>query len=184
MENTQKIDAHLLYAGRAFYVKYIDEKKEDTVFSYENPSKAYDTVHSLLKFLGENNINILNSESFKFFESPIEEIKSMNESLSEEDEALMEFEMFNVTRRDITSFSDFLKKSKDITKVVKSGTDLASRKFQLGYMHEVQRNPLFSHPAFDNLYKSFGEKNKAKREESEGGNYTTPGAFPAGVGGF
>ncbi len=184
MENNQKTSANLLYAGRAFYVKFIDESKEDLVFTYENPSGIYATVKKLLETIDGNNIEILNRDSFKFFNEPLDETRQINESLSPEEEALLEYEMFDVNRRDVTSFADFLKKAKDITAIVKSGKDLSNRKFQAGFMHEIERNPIFKHPAFDNLFKSFGERDKKKREAEEGGNYTRPGAFPAGVGGF
>ena len=184
MENNAKTDANLMYYGRAFYVTFVNEDKEDLVFPYEKAAGAYDAVQALLKTVNEQNINILNSGAFKFFEGPVEELRNINESLSEEDEALMEYEMFNVTRRDVTSFADFLKNAKNVSNVVKTGNDLSSRKFQVGFMHEIKRDPTFKHPAFDNLYKSFGEKDKKKREETDGGNYTTPGAFPAQVGGY
>jgi len=184
MEANKKSSANVLYAGRAFYVQFIEENKQDLVFSYETPAGIYDAVNKLLEAVNTNNIDILNKESFKFFSEPLDEKHQINESMTQEEEALLEFEMFNVNRRDVTSFADFLKKAKDITAIVKSGNDLSTRKFQAGFMHEIKRDPIFKHPAFDNLYKSFGEKDKKKREEQDGGNYTTPGAFPAGVGGF
>lgn len=191
METPEKQDANLLYAGNAFYVQFVTEGKEDLVFEYENIAQIGLTVASMLSTIKHDNINILNQDSFKFFNESIDNLLDINESynvtgesMSPEQEAMLEFEMFDVTRRDITSFSDFLKKAGDIRNVVQSGKDLGSRKFQLGLMHEIQRDPTFKHPAFDNLYKSFGEKDPKKRKEQEGGNYTTPGAYPAAAGGF
>lgn len=184
METNQKIDANLLYAGTAFYVQFVDEGKEDLVFKYENASEMGATVANLLKAVNEQNINVINKDSFRFFEGPMDELVNINENLDPEAVALLEFEMFNVTRRDVVSFADFMKNAKNITKIVASGKDLAKRKFQQGFTHEIKRDATFKHPAFDNLYKSFGTKNKKEREAAEGGNYTTPGAFPAGVGGF
>ena len=184
MEANQIIDANLLYAGNSFYVQFVDESRQDMVFSYDEISSIGTTVDTLLTAIKENNINILNGDSFKFFSEPMDSISAINESMNPNAEALLEFEMFNVTRRDITSFSDFIKKAKDITKVVTSGKDLSGRKFQQGFMHEIKRDSLFKHPAFDNLYKSFGEKDEKKRKEQEGGNYVTPGAYPAAVGSF
>lgn len=179
-----KADATLTYAGRSFYIDFIEEGRESIVFSYDTPTQAYDTLTRMLSTINERGINIVNRESYKFFSEPFENLRSINENLSEEDEALLEYEMFNVNRRDVTSFADFLKKSQDLHTITKSGNDLPKRKFQLGFMHEIQRDETFKHPAFDSLYKSFGEKDPKKRKEQEGGNYTTPGAYPAAVGSF
>jgi hypothetical protein len=162
----------------------LDEGREDLVFTYDTPDRAHDTVKTMLSAISEQKINIVNKESYRFFNEPMDKIQGINESASPEDEALLEYEMFNVNRRDVTSFSDFLKKAEDYRTVTPSGKDLNHRKFQLGFMHEIQRDPTFKHPAFDSLYKSFGTKDPKKRKEQEGGNYTTPGAFPAAVGSF
>lgn len=184
METNSQTNATILYAGRSFYVQFENAEKEDLVFTYENTSQVGTTVSALLAAINEQSINILNKDSFKFFQSAMSELSAVNESLTPEDEALLEFEMFNVTRRDVVSFADFLKNAKNASELVKSGKDLPTRKFQLGFMHEIQRDPTFKHPAFDSHYKSFGTKDKKKREEAEGGGYTTPGAYPAAVGGF
>lgn len=177
-------NANLLYVGRAFYVQFLDESREDLVFAYENPAQIYSTVNQMLEVIEREEINIVNKGSYKFFEEKLDESRQLNESMSDADEALLEFEMFDVKRRDVVSFAEFLKNAANYNKVTPSGKDLPSRKFELGFMHEINRDPLFSHPAFDNLYKSWGERDPEKRKEQEGGNYTTPGAFPAGVGGF
>lgn len=177
-------NANLLYVGRAFYVQFLDESTEDLVFAYENPAQIYSKVNEMLGAIERDGINIINKESYKFFSEKLDETRQLNESMSEEDEALLEFEMFDVKRRDVVSFAEFLKNAENYSKVTPSGKDLPNRKFELGFMHEIKRDPLFKHPAFDNLYKSWGERDPEKRKEQEGGNYTTPGAFPAGVGGF
>jgi hypothetical protein len=177
-------NANLLYVGRAFYVQFLDESREDLVFAYETPAQIYSTVNEMLEVISAEGINIVNKESYKFFNEKLDENRQLNESMTSEEEALLEFEMFDVKRRDVVSFADFLKNAANYNKVTPSGKDLQNRKFELGFMHEIQRDPLFKHPAFDNLYKSWGERDPEKRKEQEGGNYTTPGAFPAGVGGF
>lgn len=180
---TEKRTASILYAGNAFYLQFLNENTEDLVFSYADPKDIKNAVRALVETIKRENIYVVNGDTFKFMQD--NGIESIMESAEyAEDVELLEFEMFDVKRRDIMSFKDFLKSAGNASDAVESGADLPNRKYQLGFMHEIKRNPLFKHPAFDNLFKSFGERDEKKRKEDEGGNYTRPGAFPAGVGGF
>lgn len=181
--SAQTKNATVLYAGKAFYVKF-EDGSQDVKFTYDHIKNAGAAIHEMLVYIAANDVNVLNRDAYKFFESEMPELQKLDENLSVEDELMLEFEMFNVKRRDITDFKGFLKMAGEVRKVVKSGADLNTRKFQQGFTHEIQRSELFKHPAHDNIYKSWGPKTQKEREEAEGGNYTTPGAFPAAVLGY
>ena len=59
MENNESTKATLLYAGRAFYVKFLDESKEDLVFEYDNIARIGLCVASMKSTLVKEKINIL-----------------------------------------------------------------------------------------------------------------------------
>jgi len=69
--------------------------------------------------------------------------------------------MFNVKRRDITSFEDYLKERDNLLRIIPAnGKGAVKEKDRVlkQYIREVSRHPLFSHPTFDNNYTALGIK--------------------------
>lgn len=70
-------------------------------------------------------------------------------------------EMFDVKRRDITSFEDYLKERDNLTRLIPAtgkGSIPEKDKPLKQYIREISRHPLFNHPTFDNNYFALGIK--------------------------
>lgn len=84
-------------------------------------------------------------------------------------EILLEMEMFDINRRDITSFEDFKKAHEDAGFAQELDKDRKPAKLQ-EYQRRIKRHSSFNHPTWDSTYKGLGikgEVNKTKVKKND-----------------
>ena len=114
-------------------------------------------------------------------ELPTEAIEEANEalevfSLVTESQLILEMDLFDVTRRDLISFKDFLKSTERIQNPPK-------RNYLKGFTREIKRHKLFTHPTFDSTYDAIEKsqtREKVKKEKPEGWNPKKNHSFEIG----
>lgn len=142
-----KIQATLVYVNSSLIICPLDESVKEEVFSAETTMELIKKIPALLARVNEGNFEIVNSDSYSFFSEPekfsADAITKLNESVKRtgtigELGSLLEFEMFNVKRKDIMSFKEFLKCAAAASQIETTGRGMGKRKFQQGLFREIK----------------------------------------------
>ena len=129
----------------------LDEAISEVVVSADNTTDLVKKIPELLGLIESGNYEIVNRDSYSFFDEPDKfsavEIAKINEMLGAENadslESILEFEMFNVKRRDLMNFKEFMKCAQDCSKTEQTGKNTGKRQFQQGLFRKIEVHPHF-----------------------------------------
>lgn len=173
------IPAKLIFAGHAFIIEPEDkEALPEVTFGFSGENDIRQAIEDLKSYIQKNNINVTNQDSFAFFQevellgedSPVMvQIQESRNAGLPVDMSILEMEMFNVKRRDIISFKNFLKVPEKAGEAVMAtgGLDKNKKKYLVDFTHEISRDPLFSHPQYDLTYDMLEKSKGAKPKKNE-----------------
>ena len=129
----------------------IDESIIKFKFDMECNSLNY-AIEKLKLHVKENSLIVLNKESLKLFA----------EKMTINGSKVFEMEMFDVKRRDLISFKDFLKIPEKAGKIIENGKKKDKDKVLKEFTREIERSPMFSSPNYDPTYRAIDVGRKKK----------------------
>jgi len=124
-------------------------------------SDAYSALEDVIIKYGDfnNPTKKLSDEAITKTNEAIEQHSLINES-----QLILEMDLFDVTRRDLVSFKDFINISDNVHKV-------KHKDYLKGFTREIKRHKLFTHPTFDSTYDAVEKsqtREKVKKEKPDG----------------